>query len=135
MATEDIFDVDMDIYAPCALGATLNDDSIPKMKCQIIAGAANNQLEDEEKHGYMLMDRGIIYAPDFVINAGGLINVYKEHLGNYNRDRAYRTAEKIYDTCLNIQHVSEEHNISPQEAAIKLAIKRIKAIGRVKLPK
>lgn len=130
---DEIFDVDMDIYAPCALGATLNDNTIPRLKCQIIAGAANNQLADEEKHGYMLMDKGIIYAPDFVINAGGLINVYKEHLGNYNRERAYRTAEKIYDTCLSIQHVSEEKNISPQEAAIELAIKRIEKIGQVKL--
>ena len=135
IAPENVYDVDMDIYAPCALGATLNDDSIPRLKCQIVAGAANNQLADEEKHGYMLMDRGILYAPDFVINAGGIIHVYKEHLGNYNRDRAYRTAGKIYDTCLSIQHVSEEHNISPQEAAIKLAIKRIEAIGRVKLTK
>lgn len=132
--SEEVFDVNMDIYAPCALGATLNDDSIPRLKCSIVAGAANNQLADEERNGYMLMDKGIIYAPDFVINAGGLINVYKEYLGGYNRERAYSTAEKIYDTCLNIQDVSDKHNIAPQEAAIKLAIKRIEEIGRVKLP-
>ena len=130
--SDEIFDVDMDIYAPCALGATLNDNTIPRLKCQIVAGAANNQLAEEEKHGYMLMDKGIIYAPDFVINAGGLINVYKEYLGNYNRDRAYRKAEQIYDTCLAIQEVSEDNKISPQEAAIELAIKRIESIGKVK---
>lgn len=129
-----IYDLDMDIYAPCALGATLNDDSIPRLKCSIVAGAANNQLAHEKKHGYMLIERGIAYAPDFVINAGGLINVYNEYLGGYNRNRAYTHAEKIYDSILNIAHESEEHEISPQEAAIKLAKKRIEDIGKVKLP-
>ena len=79
-----IYDLDMDIYAPCALGATLNDDTIPRLKCSIVAGAANNQLKEEIKHGYMLIDRGITYAPDFLINAGGLINVGNEFYGNYN---------------------------------------------------
>ncbi len=128
---DEIYDQNMDIYAPCALGASLNDDTIPRLNCQIIAGGANNQLAEEEKHSYMLMDSGIAYAPDFVINAGGLINVYHEYLGGYNRDRAYHHAEKIYDSILNIAHESEIHNISPQEAAIKLARKRIEEIGRV----
>lgn len=132
---DEIYDLDMDIYAPCALGATLNDATIERLKCQIVAGAANNQLADEHKHGYMLIDKGITYAPDFLINAGGLINVYEEHLGNYNRDRAYATAEKIYDTCLNILNVAEKEGISSQEAAIQLAEKRIADIGRVKLPR
>ena len=79
------------------------------------------------------MDRGITYAPDFAINAGGIINVYKEYLGSYNRDDAYRTAEKIYDTCLNIQQLSESNKISPQEAAMELALDRIDKIGQVKL--
>jgi leucine dehydrogenase len=130
---DEIYDLEMDIYSPCALGASLNDDTIPRLNCQIVAGGANNQLGEEEKHGYMLMDRGIAYAPDFVINAGGLINVYNEYLGGYNRDKAYRHAEKIYDSILNIAHESEIHEISPQEAAIKLAIKRIDEIGRVGL--
>ncbi|MDH5475724.1 MAG: leucine dehydrogenase, partial [Cyclobacteriaceae bacterium] len=81
---DEIYDLDVDIYAPCALGATLNDDTIGRLKCKIIAGAANNQLENEQKHGVMLMDKDIIYAPDFLINAGGLINVYAEYLGGYN---------------------------------------------------
>src|SRR5687768_4437778 len=92
---DDIYDLDMDIYAPCALGATLNDTTIPRLKCRVIAGAANNQLKDEMKHGYMLIDRGITYAPDFLINAGGLINVYNEYLGNYNRARVFEQAEGI----------------------------------------
>jgi Glutamate dehydrogenase/leucine dehydrogenase len=130
-----IYDVDADIYAPCALGATLNDDTIPRLKCSIVAGAANNQLKDELKHGYMLLDRKITYAPDFLINAGGLINVYNEHLGNYNRERAYRQAEKIYDTCLNILNLASEEKVSSQEAAIKLAEKRIAEVGRVRIPR
>ncbi len=133
LGMDDIYDLDMDIYAPCALGATLNDLTIPRLKCQIIAGAANNQLAEEEKHGYMLMDKGITYAPDFLINAGGLINVYEEYLGSYNRERTYETAEKIYDTCLDILKVADEESISSQEAAIRLAEKRIEDVGRIKL--
>jgi len=132
VAPEDIYDVDMDIYAPCALGATINDDTLDRLKCQVIAGAANNQLEDEEKHGKILLERGIIYAPDFLINAGGLINVYAEYLGNYNRDLAYQQAEKIYDTCLAILRKSEKEAIPAQQAAIEMAWNRIQSISRIK---
>jgi leucine dehydrogenase len=128
-----IYDLDVDIYAPCAMGATLNDDTIPRLKCSIIAGAANNQLKDELKHGYMLIDRSITYAPDFLINAGGLINVYNEHLGNYNRNRVFEQAEKIYTTCTNILNLAENEKISSQEAAIQLSEKRIADIGRVRM--
>jgi leucine dehydrogenase len=130
-----IFDLDMDIYAPCALGATLNDNTIPRLKCAIVAGAANNQLKDEVKHGYMLVDKSITYAPDFLINAGGLINVYNEYLGNYNRKRALEQAEKIYITNLSILNLAEQEKISTQEAAIKLAEKRIADVGRVRIPR
>jgi leucine dehydrogenase len=128
-----IYGIDMDIYAPCALGATINDETIGRLKCSIIAGAANNQLKDEVKHGYMLLDRSITYAPDFLINAGGLINVYNEYKGNYNRKRVFEHAEKIYSTCLDILNYAEEQKISSQEAAIKLAEKRIAEIGRIKM--
>ena len=127
------YDMDMDIYAPCALGATLNDGTIAKLKCQIVAGAANNQLQDEKKHGYMLVDKNIVYAPDFLINAGGLINVYAEYMGGYNKEKAYQQAEKIFDTCINILDVADDEKISPQEAAIKLAQDRIDAMGKVKM--
>jgi leucine dehydrogenase len=130
---ENIYDVDMDIFAPCALGATINDDSIPRLKCAIIAGAANNQLQDETRHGYMLMDRSIVYAPDFLINAGGLINVYNEFQGNYNRKRVFEQADKIYATCSRILEVASEEKIATQEAAIKLAEKRIEEIGRIRM--
>ena len=126
------YDLDMDIYAPCALGATINDDTIPRLRCSMIAGAANNQLKDEHKHGYKLLDHRIVYAPDFLINAGGLINVYNEYLGNYNRDRVHQLTEKIYDTCITILNVAEHDKISSQEAAIQLAEKRIAEIARVR---
>lgn len=128
-----IYDLDCDIYAPCALGATVNDETIGRLKCGIIAGAANNQLKDEVRHGYMLADRSITFAPDFLINAGGLINVYHEFLGNYNRKRVMEQAEKIYDTCLNIFQFADSEKISSQEAAIRLAEKRISEIGRLKM--
>ncbi|GGZ34196.1 leucine dehydrogenase [Echinicola pacifica] len=132
VSPEDIYDVPMDIYAPCALGATVNDYTLSKLKCDVIAGAANNQLQDEEIHGKAVLDRGIIYAPDFLINAGGLINVYAEHLGGYNRETAYQQAEKIYDTCLAILNKSEREQIPAQQAAIELAWSRIQAISKVK---
>lgn len=130
---EEIYDLDVNIYAPCALGATINDQTIHRLHCEIIAGAANNQLHDEVKHGNMLIDKEITYAPDFLINAGGLINVYAEYMGGYKREIAYQQAEKIYDTCLNILHISEKDKIPSQEAAIKLAQKRISDMGKVKL--
>lgn len=135
VAQDAVYDLDVDIYAPCALGATLNDDTIPRLKCSIVSGAANNQLKDEIKHGYMLIDRGITYAPDFLINAGGLINVYNEYLGNYNRARVFEQAEQIYTTCLNIFALAEQEKINTQEAAIKLAEKRIEEVGRVRIPR
>jgi len=130
----DVYDLDVDIYAPCALGATLDDHTISRLKAQIVAGAANNQLKDEKKHGYMLLDRGITYTPDFLLNAGGLINVSAEYYGPYNRERSYSDAEKIYDACLGILNLADQESISTQEAAIMLAKKRIEAIGNIKMP-
>ncbi len=129
-----IYDLEMDIYSPCALGATINDETIDRLKCAVIAGGANNQLKDETKHGRILMERGIIYAPDFLINAGGVINVGAEYFGGYNRETVYKQTEKIYDTCLEILVKSEKENIPAQQAAIAVAKARIEAIGRVKLP-
>jgi leucine dehydrogenase len=127
----DIFNIEMDIYAPCALGATVNNDSITKMKCPIIAGAANNQLADENVHGPMLVEKGIVYAPDFLINAGGLINVSAE-LDGYNRERVMGNVEKIYDRTLEIYKLSETENIHTQAAAMRLAEKRLADIANVK---
>lgn len=120
-----VYDQDMDIYAPCALGATLNDLSIPQLSCSIVAGAANNQLLDEDSHGTMLKERGILYAPDFLINSGGITNVYYEMLGSYDRDKVSAQTEKIYDTCTDIINLSEKENISTHQAALRLALQRI----------
>ncbi|MDX5428914.1 MAG: leucine dehydrogenase [Bacteroidota bacterium] len=120
----DIYGIDMDIYAPCALGATLNDDTIPALKAGIVAGAANNQLADELRHGNMLRDRGIIYAPDFLINAGGLINVYSE-IAKYDRSEALRRTENIYDTTLDTLQLSKKEGITTHQAALRRAQERI----------
>jgi leucine dehydrogenase len=119
-----VYDLDIDIYSPCALGATLNDETIPLLKCEIVAGAANNQLEEELKHGQALKDLNIVYAPDFLINAGGLINVYSE-LSVYNRERALEQTRKIYDTTLQILIKAESENITTHDAALQLAKERI----------
>jgi leucine dehydrogenase len=100
----EILEVECDVLAPCALGAVLNDDTIPRLRCQIVAGGANNQLADE-RHGQELHDRGILYAPDFVGNAGGLINVYNELVG-YNREVALRMARGIYANMLRVFEIS-----------------------------
>jgi len=119
-----IYDLDMDIYAPCALGATINDNTINRLKCSIIAGAANNQLADEKKHGEMLRERGIIYAPDFLINAGGLINVYSE-IKKFDRKEALRRTEEIYNVTLEILNFAEKNDIPTAQAALEIAQKRI----------
>ena len=138
ISLDDIYEADIDIYAPCALGATLNDDTIPKLKCSIVAGAANNQLKKEDVHAQMLKDRGILYPPDYAINAGGLINVANEIEG-YNRERAFTQAEEgIYDTLMAIYHKSEEDNVTTHMAASKVAKKRIADVSKLKdvyLPK
>ena len=126
-----IFDLDMDIYAPCALGATLNDESISRLKAAVVAGAANNQLADENVHGPMLVKKGILYAPDFLINAGGLINVGAE-LDGYNEERVRGNVEKIYDRTLEVFALSEKENMHTQAAAMKLAEKRLQDIANVK---
>jgi leucine dehydrogenase len=132
VAADKLYDLDMDIYAPCALGATVNTDSLNRLKCSIICGSANNQLADENVHGKMVIEKGILYAPDFVVNAGGIINVYYE-LEGYNRERALAHAEKIYDTTLNIFKISKEQNIPTYMAANRIAEKRIADIGKIKL--
>lgn len=120
----DIFSQEMEIYAPCALGATINSDSIPKMSAQIIAGAANNQLADEIVHGEEVRKKGILYAPDFLINAGGLINVYRE-IAHYDQAEALRRTENIYDTTMSIFKVADQKNITTHQAALHLAQERV----------
>ncbi len=129
---DELYDLDMDIYAPCALGATVNDDSISRLKCKIICGAANNQLANENIHGEALMKKGIVYAPDFVVNAGGIINVYYE-LEGYVRERAMKHAEGIYNTTHTILQIAKSENIPTFAAANRIAENRIAAIGKIKI--
>lgn len=117
---------EMDIYAPCALGATINNHTIHQINAKIIAGAANNQLADEQKHGLMLREKGIVYAPDFLINAGGIINVYAE-LENYDRQEIIRKTENIYNTTLEILSNAETDGITTHQAAFNVAQARIDA--------
>jgi leucine dehydrogenase len=121
---DDLYSADVDIYAPCALGATINDATINKIKAKVIAGAANNQLAVEQVHGKILMEKGIAYAPDFLINAGGIINVYAEIVG-YDKAEALRRTENIYNTTLEIFHHAEAKNITTHQAAMQIAQQRI----------
>ena len=121
---DEIYSLEVDIFSPCALGATLNDSTIPLLKASIVAGAANNQLEDEQRHSKLLKSKGILYCPDYVINAGGLINVYNEMIG-YEDDKAFKQLSGIYDTLLEIFNLAEQQNINNFEAAQKLAEQRI----------
>lgn len=120
----DIYNTAMDIYAPCALGATLNDETIPALQCEIVAGAANNQLADEMRHALMLQDHGILYAPDFLINAGGLINVYRE-IASYGQQEALKRTENIFDTTSDIFTRARAEGITTHEAALRIAHERV----------
>ncbi|HEX2602760.1 MAG TPA: Glu/Leu/Phe/Val dehydrogenase [Gemmatimonadaceae bacterium] len=118
-----IFSADADIFSPCALGGIINDTTIPKLKVEIVAGAANNQLL-EDRHGDELQRRNILYAPDYVANAGGVINVYGEVAG-WDEQRAHEKADEIYDTILKVFDIAEAKRIPTYEAADRLAEQRL----------
>ena len=123
-----IYDVECDIFSPCALGAIINDETLPRLKCRVVAGSANNQLK-EERHGDRLEELGIIYVPDYVINAGGLINVADELLG-YNRERAMKKVETIYDNVLKVFEIAKRDGIPSYKAADRMAEERIQSMAR-----
>jgi leucine dehydrogenase len=126
-----IYDVEAEIFSPCALGAIVNDETINRLKFKIIAGGANNQLADEHKHGRILMEKKILYAPDYVINAGGLINVANE-LEGYHRDKALKEAEGIYNVLKQVIAMARQENISTHEASNHLAEQRIEQMSKLK---
>ncbi|WP_113662549.1 Glu/Leu/Phe/Val family dehydrogenase [Pedobacter nanyangensis] len=126
-----IFTTGADIYAPCALGATVNDRTIKTMKFAIIAGSANNQLADEQAHGKLLQEKGILYAPDYLINAGGIISCYSELTG-FGRKRTIQLTENIYEATKEVIKLSKSENIPTNLAAARLAEKRIEDIKKIK---
>jgi len=128
---EELYGLDVDVYAPCARGATLNSENIPRLKATVIAGCANNQLENEKTHGHMIQERGILYAPDYVINAGGIINVANE-LHDYNQKKVEVEVARIADTLTTIFEEAKKTNTNTQEAADLFAEKRIKSVANLK---
>lgn len=125
---DEIYAQDVDIFSPCALGAIINDTTIPQLKAKVIAGSANNQLQ-ASRHGDVLHERGIVYAPDYVINAGGVINVADELYG-YNQERAMKRVEGIYDSIEKIFAISKRDNIPTYIAANRLAEDRIARVAK-----
>ena len=130
VAPDAIYDAKADIFAPCALGAVINDDTIKRLAVEIVAGGANNQLA-EVRHGIELEKKGILYAPDYVINGGGVVNVFGE-LQGWTMDRAKRKAQEIYDTILRVFAIAKRDAIPSFEAADRLAEERIRSVAALK---
>ena len=131
VSTDEIVHAECDILAPCAMGATLSDTTIPGLQCRIVAGAANNQLAQEARDGVALHEREILYAPDFVINAGGLINIDNELTGEYNQDRALRMTRGIYLNLMRVFEISKSEKLPTYVAADRMAEERIATIKRL----
>ncbi|MCL1924055.1 MAG: leucine dehydrogenase, partial [Defluviitaleaceae bacterium] len=132
VSLDEIYTVDCDIYAPCAKGATVNKDTIPNFKCKIICGAANNVLAKQDEDGPALAARGILYAPDYLANAGGVINVYHELAKNgYNEEDAIRDVDGIFDRMLDILQKSEATGTPTYKVANEIAEARIAAMANV----
>ncbi len=128
---EEIYDVPCDVFSPCALGGILNEDTIPRLKCRIVAGGANNQLLNGED-GERLQRAGILYAPDYIINAGGIINVSCEMNGAYSFDRAKQMTERIYETMEKVLHLAAREETPTAQAADRLAEERLSSIRRLR---
>ena len=121
----DLYSMELDIFSPCALGAILNSESIKKLKCKIVAGAANNQLEDDKIHDIELKEKNIIYVPDFLINAGGVISVYHEQIQDLSKEKVFGMTENIYSKVEDVLKLSSENDISTNASAMKIALDRI----------
>ncbi|HLT23212.1 MAG TPA: Glu/Leu/Phe/Val dehydrogenase dimerization domain-containing protein [Bacteriovoracaceae bacterium] len=130
VSPQDIFGVTCDVYSPCALGASINDETIPLLKAKVVCGAANNQLK-EDRHGQILKDKGILYAPDYLVNAGGVMNVSIEFDG-WSDSKSRRMVDTIYDKTLEVFQIADEQNIPVNRAADVMAENRIQAIKQIK---
>jgi glutamate dehydrogenase/leucine dehydrogenase len=128
---EKIHAVDCDVYAPCALGGILSEDTIPELRCAAVVGSANNQLGDASAGG-LLARAGVLYAPDYVVNAGGLINIAEELApGGYRSDRALTAVRRIFDTVTSVLQAAEADGVTTAEAADRRAEQRIAALSAV----
>ena len=121
----ELYSMDLDIFSPCALGAILNSESIKKLKCKIVAGAANNQLENDKTHDIELKEKNIVYVPDFLINAGGVISVYHEQIRDLDKEKVFEMTENIYSKVEDVLKLSSRNNISTNVSAMKIALDRI----------
>ncbi len=121
----ELYSMELDIFSPCALGAILNSESIKKLKCKIVAGAANNQLEDDKIHDIELKEKNIIYVPDFLINAGGVISVYHEQIQDLSKEKVFGMTENIYSKVEDVLKLSSKNDISTNVSAMKIALDRI----------
>ena len=131
VSPDEIADVPCDVFAPCSMGGFLDETTIPRLRCEAVVGSANNQLatpEDADR----IADRDILYAPDFVVNAGGLINVAEE-LRGYTTEKAAARIDRIYENTLRVLEVSRERGVTPNVAAVDLAEERIAEIGNLRL--
>ena len=129
---EKIHALDVDIYSPCALGKVINDRSLQELKCTIVAGSANNQLA-EEKHGNFLDELGILYAPDYIANAGGTIfDTDRIKPGGFNEQRGINAVNRIYETMTDLIHISKTEKIPTYKAADLFAERRIESVGKAK---
>jgi leucine dehydrogenase len=132
VATEEIFDVDCDIFCPCALGKAINDDTLKRLKCKIICGCANNQLA-EERHGHMLEAQGLVYAPDYITNAGGTIyDTDRLEVGSVNHERGREKVSRIYENMQQVFEIADRDKIPTYLAADRMAEERIRRIAEVK---
>ncbi|HNR91667.1 MAG TPA: Glu/Leu/Phe/Val dehydrogenase dimerization domain-containing protein [Dokdonella sp.] len=129
---DEIYDVDADVYSPCALGGTVNEKTLDRLKCKVICGAANNQLASDAI-GDEVKRRGLFYAPDYAVNAGGVMNISLE-IDGYNRERAMRMMRTIYHNVGRIFEIARRDDIPTYKAADRMAEERIAAIGRLRLP-
>ncbi|MCO6465476.1 MAG: Glu/Leu/Phe/Val dehydrogenase [Bradyrhizobiaceae bacterium] len=130
IGTDEVFSTQCDVFSPNALGAVLNDETIPQLSCEIVCGGANNQLQQEDKHARMLKDRNIVYAPDYVVNSGGLMNVASEVTG-YDRTSVMRQAEGIFDITMNILVTARDRSMLTIEASNAIAEERIRKVRHV----
>jgi glutamate dehydrogenase/leucine dehydrogenase len=128
---DEIFDTECHIFSPCSLGAVLDEATIPRLRCEMVVGAANNQLATDDDAD-RIADRDILFVPDFVANAGGLINV-SEELRGYQPDRAAARVDKVYDNTLRVLETSRERGTTPNRAAVTVARERIAEIGNLRL--